>query len=289
MQAHQDEITLGRQIMTEEKYCFEVGEEGQQGLDILDHLFNPTTQQFILNVGLKPGMKVLDIGCGLGTITSWLAKQVLPSGTVTAIDNNEYQVKATLKRLKDSSIANAKAVCLSAYDLESLNETFDFVYCRFILHHINKPTDVIRSVYKILNPNGIFVAEEGLVSQAFSYPFTGAWGHERWHNDPKQHDTEGVSRDGNFGMKLYHVMHTAGFKDLHANLVQPVITSRSDKDLFIKSMFHAMDESKSNFIAEGHTEDEWQTRRDEIKNLSDDPSQIIAFYQSCQVKGVKSE
>lgn len=275
--------------MTDEKYCFEIGDKGQQGLDILDHLFNPTTQKFILDAKLRPGMKVLDIGCGLGAMTVWLTQHVSPKGTVTAIDNNEFQIKATIKRLANNFVNNAKAVCLSAYDIESLHETFDFVYCRFILHHLNKPTDVIRAVYKILNPGGIFVAEEGLVSQAFSYPFTQAWGHERWHNDPKDHETEGVSRDGNFGMKLYHIMHHIGFKGLAANLVQPVITTKCDKDLFIKGMLIAMNESKTNFIAQGHTAEEWQNRCNDIKKFNDDPSQMFAFYQSCQVKGVKSE
>ena len=86
--------------MSDEKYCFNVSEEGQQGLNILDCLFNQSTQSFVLNSGLKPGMKVLDIGCGLGTMTAWLAKQVGPDGVVVAIDNNEYQIKATEKLLK---------------------------------------------------------------------------------------------------------------------------------------------------------------------------------------------
>lgn len=273
--------------MGDDKYCFEIGEQGQQGLGILDYLFNESTQQFLLRAGLKPNMKVLDIGCGLGTMTAWLSHQVLPGGTVTAIDNNEFQVQATLRHLEAKSVQNARAVCLSAYDIESLNEKFDLVYCRFILHHLSNPQDVIKSVYNILTPHGVFVSEEGLVSQAFSYPFSSLWGNERWNNHVEDYQDGESARDANFGMKLYHALHEAGFTNLHAKLVQPVITKQEDKDVFIKNMFNVLDESKASFINDGHSEEDWLNRRSEIKKLGEDSSQLFAFYQSCQVNGTK--
>ena len=269
--------------MSDEKYCFNVSEEGQQGLDILDCLFNQSTQSFVLNSGLKPGMKVLDIGCGLGTMTAWLAKQVGPDGVVVAIDNNEYQIRATEKLAKSYKITNIKTHCLSAYDIEALKQKFDFVYCRFILHHINSPSDVIRSVYKVLHKNGVFAAEEGLVSQAFTYPFTTAWGNERWHNDPKDHDTEGKARDGNFGMKLFNAMHKTGLTDLSVNLVQPVMKNKDEKALYLRGV----SEGKQHYIEQGHTKTEWNEHCEKMKRLVEDDSAIIAFYQSSQVSGVK--
>ena len=271
--------------MTEENYCFDIGEEGQQGLHILDELFNPSTQTFLTQSGLKPGMHVLDIGCGLGTMTIWLAQQVGPKGTVTAIDNNHYQIKATLKQAEHHALKNVNALCLSAYDITSLNQTFDLIYCRFILHHIHKPSDVIQSVYQVLNKHGIFAAEEGLVSQAFSYPLSTAWGNERWHNDPKDHDTEGKSRDGNFGMKIYHVMHHTGFQDLTAHLVQPIVRTPHHRKLFANNRI----ESKRSFLEQGHSEEQWLAYCTQIQDLAKDHSAMIAFYQSCQVKGVKRE
>jgi len=269
--------------MTDEKYYFDVSEEGQKGLNILDYLYNSSTQQFIMDAGLKPGMKILDIGCGLGTMTAWLANAVGPKGKVIAIDNNEHQVKATEKQVAENNLNNVTALCHSAYDLEALDETFDFIYCRFVLHHLIKPTEVINTVYNSLNDDGIFAAEEGIVNQAFTYPFTSAWGTERWHNDPKDHDTEGQTRDGNFGIKLYHVMHQAGFKDPTTKLVQPVMQGFDDKSHYLQGMH----EGKRGFIESGGSEDEWNKRCEQMKVLVEDESAVIAFYQSCQVSGVK--
>ncbi|MGZ3596209.1 MAG: methyltransferase domain-containing protein, partial [Syntrophales bacterium] len=52
----------------------------------------------------------------------------------------------------------------------------DFVYCRFVLHHLNQPTQVIKKIFHVLKPNGIYAAEEGIVNFAFSYPVVKAWG-----------------------------------------------------------------------------------------------------------------
>ena len=47
----------------DEKYCFAIGKDGQQSLDILDSTFNNQTKYFLKKHGLSSGMKVLDIFC----------------------------------------------------------------------------------------------------------------------------------------------------------------------------------------------------------------------------------
>ena len=78
----------------------------------------------------------MDVGCGTGVMTQWLAEQTGPNGTVTAIDNNESQVNATMKRIHNAKLSNVRSQVLSAYDLKSLDQKFDLVYCRFLLHHL---------------------------------------------------------------------------------------------------------------------------------------------------------
>jgi cyclopropane fatty-acyl-phospholipid synthase-like methyltransferase len=51
-----------------EKYCFTVGNEGQASLNILEKSFNDQTQYFLKKHGLRSGLSILDIGCGLGYI-----------------------------------------------------------------------------------------------------------------------------------------------------------------------------------------------------------------------------
>lgn len=104
--------------MREDKYDFEIGEKGDEGLDILDIMFNAHTQENCIAAGLKPGFRVLDIGCGRGVMSLWLANQVGNSGLVVAIDNSENQIKANIKFTKDIAPPWLFFKNYSAYDID---------------------------------------------------------------------------------------------------------------------------------------------------------------------------
>lgn len=269
--------------MPDEKYIVDIGDEGSIGLDKLDYCFNPTTQEFLIRSGLKSGMKVLDIGCGSGAMTCWLAKQVGNNGSVIAIENNENQLKAALKRAKNMALNNIEFKLLSAYDIETLKQQFDLVYCRFVLHHLNSPSQVIKKIFQVLKPNGIYAAEEGIVNFAFSYPHSSAWGTEYTGPYPWIDNEETNMRDGNLGMKLFHKMYHAEFKILSANIVHPLLTTRDEKNLLLLGR----EELKEYELEHGKTEQQWINEGRELKKMVEDPAQIAGFYASCQVAGVK--
>jgi hypothetical protein len=52
------------------------GEEAAYRLRILHELYGPGTHRLMIDAGLRRGMRVADIGCGIGTVTAWLAKIV---------------------------------------------------------------------------------------------------------------------------------------------------------------------------------------------------------------------
>ncbi len=268
--------------MREDKYEFEIGEKGQEGLDILDVMFNDNTQQAIKRV-IKPGMRVLDIGCGRGAMSLWLANQVGSAGKVVAIDNSENQIKATMELTKEVAPSWLSFKVHSAYDIDALNETFDLIYCRFILHHINNPTQVIEKVFNLLPQGGFFIVEEGVVSAAFSYPKVAAWGFERT-DDRFPREKEGEDRDGNFGMKLFHQMKTVGFDVLHAGLFQPLLYTDKQKQLLAGT---SREGYKEYALAHGVSTDEWEKRAKELDDLIANPAGCIGFYQSCLVVGKK--
>ena len=98
----------------------------------------------------KPGEKILDLGCGDGT----LAKQIIAQGaTVTGIDASEDMVKAALA-------LGINAHCISGEQL-SFDEDFDAVFSNAALHWMQDYHAVVAGVYRALKPGGRFIAEFG--------------------------------------------------------------------------------------------------------------------------------
>lgn len=268
--------------MSKEKYDLEVGKEGLD-YDILDKSFNPTTQAFILAAGLKPGMKVLDIGCGAGIMSAWLAKQVGPKGSVMAIDNSEEQLNFARKNFQKLNMNNIQTQVLSIYDIEQLKEQYDLIYCRFVLHHVYSPRKAIALFHENLNKGGIYIGEEGIVSAAFAYPPSFAWqGYMPVLPMPSEIN-EGHERDGDFGMKLFYSTKAAGFEIIDCKLVQPVLWRKDDK----QGLLSGLEAYKKTDLEQGTSEADWQKKYDETKRLIADDKQMIGFYGSCQVAGRK--
>jgi SAM-dependent methyltransferase len=265
-------------MANQEKYEFEIGEEGLD-YDILDISYNEHTQQFLLKNGLKQGMHILDVGCGAGVMTAWLAHQVGENGQVLAIDNSPEQLKVTENKIKQLGLTNVKTQVLSAYDIEKLNIKFDAVYCRFLLHHLHSPRLVIHQFYQVLNSNGCYFGQEGVVSAAFAYPDTFAWQGYKPNLIAPENEIEGDGRDGNFGMKLFYNCLKAGFDMLDCVYHQPLLWKKAQKERLLSGLIAF----KQTELDNGMSEEEWQRNYDETLRFIHDDNQLIAFYGSCLV------
>ncbi len=266
-----------------DKYCFNIPKGGSKSLDILDYCFNESTQTFLLKSGLDYGMKVLEIGCGSGKMSDFIAKQIGDNGQLIAIDNNQNQTNAAHDFATYNKINNVLFKCFDAYDILELNTKFDLIYCRFVLHHLSRPREVIKNIYSILKPGGIAVIEEGIVNHAFTYPYCTAFGNERFDITDRHNNFEGVQRDGNFGIKLWQSMHHAGFNNLSLNIVSPALTSKTEKAMLRGGLI----DSKQCALENGVSEKEWEEKMQQLDYLIEDESAIVGFYQSVQVCGIK--
>lgn len=264
-----------------EVYELEIPEEGLS-YDILEMAFDPTTKEFIKLSGIAEGMRVLDVGSGSGSMTNFLAEKVGPTGQVVAIDNSEQQLGFAKRYCEEKGHKNILFKHVSLFDLEKLNMTFDFIYCRFVLHHVHQPKKAIQLFYNLLNTDGTYLAEEGIICSAFSYPPCSSWWHERSLASVIE-DKEGKDRDGEFGMKLFHSMKTVGFAIEQVKLIQPVFINYEQK---IK-LLQGHEAYKKTALAQGKTEKTWQQERESLIALAKDDTAMVAFYQSCQVLGIK--
>lgn len=264
-----------------EKYEFNVGD----GLDydILDKSYNETTQRLILKNGLKPGMTVLDVGPGAGVMTAWLSQQVGDTGCVVALDESPEQLDVTRSTLKRLNVNNVKTMVHSAYDIGSLDKKFDVIYCRFLLHHLHSPRKVITSYYNALKQGGLYFGQEGIMHGIWAYPDTHAWRGYQLESPRPTDTTEGIDRDGDFGVKLLYACKDVGFEIMDCHLEQPLLWTKKQK----QGLLSGLVAFKQTALKQGMTEAQWQDKYSETQRIINDDKQVVAFYSSCFVAACK--
>jgi ubiquinone/menaquinone biosynthesis C-methylase UbiE len=107
---------------------------------------------------LRPGLDLLDVGCGPGTITHEFAALVHP-GRVVGVDTSA-EVIAEAVRLHPGSETVTFRVA-DVYDLEFEDATFDVVHAHQVLQHLADPVRGLRSMRRVTRPGGLVAVRDG--------------------------------------------------------------------------------------------------------------------------------
>jgi ubiquinone/menaquinone biosynthesis C-methylase UbiE len=160
------QLTLGP---TPGPYVLATGEAAAYRLHILHDLYGKGTRRVLLDAGLRRGMRVADLGCGVGMVTALLADLVGPEGQVVGIDLSAAQLAQAREQFNGSG-ANVRFVQASATATGLPPMSFDLVYCRFLLIHLPEPQRALAEMHALLKPGGILVCEDGDLNSVGSEP-----------------------------------------------------------------------------------------------------------------------
>lgn len=109
-------------------------------------------------LGLRPGSKVADIGCGAGDDAARLAQVVGPEGRVVGVDLSAAMVEEASRRLAGQ--ANLEFVCASAERLPFADDTFDAIRADRVIIHVPDPAAALAEMVRVLKPGGRIVISE---------------------------------------------------------------------------------------------------------------------------------
>jgi SAM-dependent methyltransferase len=102
---------------------------------------------------LRPGMRLLDAGCGPGSITLGLAEIVAPGETI-GIDMQSAQVEQA-RALAAARSAGARFQVGDIYALPFPDACFDAVFANGVLMHLSEPLRALAELRRVLRPDGI--------------------------------------------------------------------------------------------------------------------------------------
>src|SRR5271157_751706 len=111
---------------------------------------------FILTkVGLKPGMTIVDIGCGQGYFAIPAAKLVGKNGKVYGIDIDEEALGVLNEKAAKEGLKNIKTAVGEAENTMVCEACADVVFFGICLHDFQDPTKILENAKRMLKPSGL--------------------------------------------------------------------------------------------------------------------------------------
>jgi sterol 24-C-methyltransferase len=117
-------------------------------------------------IGLKEGMKVLDVGCGVGGPAREIAK--FTGAHITGLNNNDYQIeRATHYAQKEELAHQLKFVKGDFMQMSFPDNSFDAVYAIEATCHAPTLEGIYSEIFRVLKPGGVFGVYEWLMTEDY--------------------------------------------------------------------------------------------------------------------------
>ena len=108
----------------------------------------------VKRAGIEDGMKVLDLGCGWGSLSLWIAEH-FPSASVRSVSNSSAQREFIIKQAEQREIQNIEVTVCDMNDFAT-TEKFDRVVSIEMFEHMRNYGELFRRIDDWLNPDGRF-------------------------------------------------------------------------------------------------------------------------------------
>jgi SAM-dependent methyltransferase len=260
-------------------YVLRGGDEGAERLRLLARVKWPTTRALLRRVGLRPGMRCLDVGCGSGAVTLKLARWVGPDGRAVGVDLDER----CLELARQEAAREGLPAVFRREGVHDLGEegAYDLVYGRFLLTHVPEPGRAVERLARATRPGGLVVVEDIEFAAHFSYPACPAF--DRYVSLYRQ----AVRRRGgdpDIGPRLVGLLLEAGLRQVGVAVVQPTYRRGPGKRIAQVTMEHIREAVVTAGLA---SEGEVDAVIADLDRFAHNPRTILSLPRIFQVWGRK--
>jgi SAM-dependent methyltransferase len=163
---------------------------------------------------VRSASRILDCGCGPGSITVGLA-QWAPDGQTVGIDIGAEQLDGARARARDLGVKNVAFRQGDIFALPFEDDSFDVVFSQTVLYHIPAPEKALAEIKRVLRPGGLVALRDAINASIMIWP-----------DDPLVRELGrmirlGAQRSGgnpDVGREVGTLLHSAGFDDVFFTL-----------------------------------------------------------------------
>jgi ubiquinone/menaquinone biosynthesis C-methylase UbiE len=173
-------------------------------------MFEDLTRDYLSRAGLAPGMRVLDVGCGVGDVSLLAGRIVGQTGSVLGVDRSAPSLEIARARAKRrTELCGTANISFVEADLDTFEPdgTFDAIIGRFVLLYVPGRASMLRRLTQSLRRGGVMAMQEIDISSLAQAPESPLFGQfRRWIMDG--FTSAGVELDT--GSNLYATFLQAG-------------------------------------------------------------------------------
>jgi SAM-dependent methyltransferase len=162
---------------------------------------------------LRPGLSLLDVGCGPGTITVDLAQRLTP-GQVIGLDASAEVVTQAQALASGAEATNVRFEVGDLFALRYDDASFDVVHAHQVLQHLVDPVAALVELRRVLRPGGVLAARDSDYSAFVWAPADPAL--DRWI-EIYLAVTARNGHDARIGPALLGLAHAAGFSEVEVS------------------------------------------------------------------------
>jgi SAM-dependent methyltransferase len=227
-------------------------------------------------IGVGPGWRCLDLGCGPGGITSLLSTRVGATGRVVGLDADPVFIEHARRQAP----ANVAFVIDNAYRSELPSGGFDLVHMRFVASTAGDPDALLKEAMRLARPGGTVALQDPDMASLNCYPPHPAW--ERLKTAMVAAFTN-VGSDINLAQRLYARARKAGLADVQ---YRPFLLGVRAGDPFVDYLPSTVESLRRTIIDRGGmTAGELDAALADCRAHLRDPGTVFTTYTVAQVWG----
>lgn len=177
-------------------------------------------------IGIKPGERVVDLGCGPGGVLHLLGKRVGPEGSVLGIERSGHFVEQARRFVDGHALPQVEVRQGDAYDTGLPRRSFDGAHMRLVLVNVPKPEHIVREMVALVRPGGWVASFEADYHAHICDPPLPAWSHLL---DAYANYAVAQGIDIFVGRRIHRLFREAGVEDIRVDAIVHVYPPGHDR------------------------------------------------------------